>query len=146
MKAKFSIGIIVLLVLIQFVPVKKNQGVSEDGMDIFSYYNVDENDSAVKVIKSSCYDCHSNTTAYPWYNNIAPVSWYLAKHINNGKKHLNFTEWDYMDDPKKEHKIEECIEMITEDEMPLTSYTLVHRDAKLSSEEKALLLSFFKGL
>jgi len=146
MKAKISIGIIVLFVLIQFIPVKKNQDNGAEGMDIFTYYNTDENGAVAAIIKSSCYDCHSNRTAYPWYNNIAPVSLYLAKHVNNGKKHLNFSEWKYMDEAKKEHKIEELIEMIQEDEMPLWSYTLIHRDAKLSVEEKTLFIKFFEGL
>lgn len=145
MKTKISVALIVLFVLIQFIPVKKNQSTDDD-FGILNYYNVDQDGEIASILKTSCYDCHSNNTIYPWYNKIAPVSWYLAKHVNNGKKHLNFSDWKYMDDAKKEHKIEECIEMILEDEMPLTSYTLIHGDAKLSEAQKESLVSFFESL
>lgn len=145
MKTKISVALIVLFVLIQFIPVKKNQS-TEDDFGILNYYQLDQDGEIASILKTSCYDCHSNNTIYPWYNKIAPVSWYLAKHVNNGKKHLNFSDWKYMDDAKKEHKIEECIEMILEDEMPLTSYTLVHGDAKLSEAQKESLVKFFESL
>lgn len=146
MKKKISLGVIVLLILIQFIPVKKNQNDTEVGYDILSYNNISETAPVAVILKTSCYDCHSNTTAYPWYNSIAPVSWYLARHINEGKKHLNFSEWKYMEEAKREHKLEECVEMLKENEMPLTSYTLVHTDAELSKEEKERLIGFFNGL
>lgn len=142
MKKKISLGILILLIGIQFIPVKKNQ--SDAIADFSEIYN--EKKEEISLLETSCYDCHSNNTHYPFYNRIAPVSWYLSKHINNGKKHLNFSAWSEYDNDKKAHKIEECIEVLEEDKMPLWSYTLIHQDAKLSEGQKETLIQFFKQL
>jgi hypothetical protein len=88
-------------------------------------------------LKTSCYDCHSNKTAYPWYSNIQPVKWWLADHVNSGKRHLNFDEFNTYTTKKKLHKLDEITETINNGEMPLTSYTLIHSNAKLSSTDKS---------
>ena len=146
MKSKISIGIVILLVLIQFIPIKRNERLADESFDISYYYNLPKGSEVSNILKTSCYDCHSNNTSSPWYSKIAPVSWYLANHVNGGKKQLNFSEWKYLDEAKREHKIEEVIEIIQDDEMPLTSYTLLHQDAKLTVEEKENLLRFFESL
>ena len=97
------------------------------------------------MLQTACWDCHSNQTVYPWYNKIAPISWYLARHINNGKKHLNFDNWNDYDPAKQIHKSEEIIEVIEENEMPIFSYTLLHPEAKLSEEQKAILIQYFSN-
>lgn len=141
MKKKILIGIVVLLVAIQFVPVKKNNTKESENQFLTT---TSASVELSKILKTSCLDCHSNYTVYPWYNNIAPISWYLKNHIEEGKKHLNFSEWNGYDTKKKHHKLEECIEMIEKNEMPLKSYTLIHKNATLSEEQKKLLTSFFK--
>lgn len=144
MKTKVLIGVILVLVAIQFVPVKKN---TED--NYVSSFEVkgdtQEAKDVLHILETACYDCHSNQTVYPWYNKIAPVSWYLAKHVNNGKKHLNFDAWNDYDQDKREHKSEEIVELIEEDEMPLFSYTLLHSEAKLSEQQKELLIRYFSN-
>lgn len=142
MKKKIIIGIVVLLVAIQFVPIKKN--VSEETSNQFLVATSASNEIS-NILEVSCFDCHSNNTVYPWYNNIAPVSWFLKRHIDEGKEHLNFSAWDGYDAKKKHHKLDECVEMIEKDEMPLSSYTLIHKDAKLSQEQQDLLIGFFKA-
>ena len=98
------------------------------------------------TLKIACYDCHSNQSAYPWYTNIAPISWWVKHHINEGTEHLNFSEWGTYTEKRKNHKLEECVEMIEEGEMPMASYTWMHQEAKLTKEQKLQLVAFFKLL
>ncbi|MES2760934.1 MAG: heme-binding domain-containing protein [Bacteroidota bacterium] len=98
------------------------------------------------TLKIACYDCHSNQPAFPWYTNIAPVSWWIKHHIDEGSHHLNFSEWGTYSDKKKNHKLEECIEMVEEGEMPLVSYTKMHKEAKLTDAQKLQLVEFFKAV
>ncbi len=95
------------------------------------------------ILKASCYDCHSNESAYPWYTNIAPFSWLVKNHINEGRQHLNFSEWGTYSIEKSDHKLEECIDEVEEGEMPLSSYTLMHKEAELSKEQKEALMHWF---
>ncbi len=98
-----------------------------------------------KIITKSCYDCHSNNTNTPWYGQIAPISWYINDHINHGREELNFSAWGTYKAKKKDHKLEEAHEMLEKGEMPLDEYTWTHNDAKLSIEQKSLLIDWFKA-
>lgn len=144
MKFKGLFGLLLVLVCIQFIPLQKNTTTNyQSSFNITS--DSPRNAEVIAILKSSCWDCHSNQTVYPWYNKIAPISWYLARHINNGKKHLNFDNWNVYDRAKQIHKSEEIIEVIEENEMPLYSYTLLHPEAKLSEEQKAILIQYFSN-
>ncbi|MCJ7935911.1 MAG: heme-binding domain-containing protein [Chryseobacterium sp.] len=127
--------IVLLLIVIQFFDTDKNTAVAVSENAIEKHYPVPAQVKA--LIKTSCYDCHSNTTAYPWYNNIQPVKWWLADHVNSGKRHLNFDEFYAYSKEKKLHKLDEIAETVRNNEMPLTSYTIIHHDAKLSASEKS---------
>ncbi len=94
------------------------------------------------LLKTSCYDCHSNHTMYPWYASVAPVSYWLADHIEHGKGHLNFSAWGTYDTGEKDHKLEEVIETVEEAEMPLPSYTWTHADARLSEEQRQAVIEW----
>lgn len=98
------------------------------------------------LLKVACYDCHSNETRFPWYNNIVPVQWWLANHINEAKRHLNFSAWGTYSQKRVNHKIKECIELIDAEEMPLTSYTITHADARLTIEDRMLLTEWFRSI
>lgn len=97
------------------------------------------------MLKTACYDCHSNQPTYPWYTNIAPVSWWIKHHINEGSQHLNFSIWGTYKEKRKNHKLNECVEMIEEGEMPMSSYTIMHGEAKLTDAQKLQLVEFFKA-
>lgn len=97
------------------------------------------------MLKTACYDCHSNQPTYPWYTNIAPVSWWIKHHINEGSQHLNFSIWGTYKEKRKNHKLDECVEMIEEGEMPMSSYTIMHGEAKLTDAQKLQLVEFFKA-
>ena len=94
------------------------------------------------ILKSSCFDCHSNQTRYPWYNNVAPVSWWLDGHIEEGKEHFNASAWSDYNDKKKDHKLEELIEEVEEGEMPLNSYTWTHADARLTEAQMEAVIAW----
>jgi hypothetical protein len=97
-------------------------------------------------MKTTCYDCHSEETKTPWYAQVAPFSWWINDHINEGKEHLNFSAFGTYSAKKAAHKMEECYEELEKGEMPLTSYTITHADARLSDEQKATLINWFKSV
>ena len=135
MKIVKIIALILLVgfVGIQFVPTDLNQSDTVPKTDFLLVNNTQENISA--LLQESCYDCHSNNTEYPWYNKVQPVGWFLEDHINEGKEELNFNEWDAYSNRRKNSKLKSIISQVKDDEMPLASYTLIHKDAKLSNSE-----------
>ena len=136
MLKKILIALVVIFVGIQFIPVERtNPPVTQD-------VNPPENISV--ILRTSCYDCHSNETVWPWYSNIAPVSFLVAEDVNEGRKHLNFSEWDKYDEKKKEKKLDGIIEMVTEGEMPLPMYLMIHKDAKLDTVRINILKEWVK--
>jgi hypothetical protein len=98
------------------------------------------------VLKRSCYDCHSNTTRYPWYAEIQPFSWWLAGHINEGKEELNFNEFGNYSPRKQQSKLKAIVNSVKDGTMPLGSYKLIHRNAKLSTTEKMLMISWMRSM
>lgn len=134
--------VVLLLIAIQFFDTDKNIAVVPSENAIEKHYQVP--DHVQGILKTSCYDCHSNTTAYPWYNNIQPVKWWLANHVNSGKRHFNFDEFNSYSKEKKLKKLDEVAETVREGEMPLTSYTVVHQNAKLNDTQKSEIEQWVK--
>ncbi len=143
MKKKIGLAVLALLVVIQFIHPKKNISQEILETDITKVNTVP--DDVLQILKTACYDCHSNNTVYPWYNNIQPVAWWLNKHVNNGKRHLNFSEFGNYNTKKANHKLDEIIETLEKDEMPLFSYVIIHRDAKLNDAQKKLVIDWAKS-
>lgn len=131
------------LVIMQFIRPEKNLSGNETH-DITQKYPVP--DEVMALLKPACYDCHSNTTRYPWYAEIQPVGWWLAQHVKEGKKGLNFSTFTSRKVAVQNHKFEEIIEMVKEGDMPLKSYTWTHGDAKLSDEQRALITSWAQAM
>ena len=96
------------------------------------------------VLKRSCYDCHSNETKWPWYSQVAPFSWLVSRDVNDGRKHLNFSEWEGYEAGRKLKKFKEVSEEVGEGEMPMDIYLPLHPEAKLTEAEKALLVEWAK--
>ena len=141
---KVLLAILLLFILGQFIRPDKNQTSLASPNDIFAGFSAPE--STKQIIKTACYDCHSNNTVYPWYSEIQPVAWWIADHVNEGKSELNFSEFLSYKPKKADHKLEEVIEMIQEGEMPLQSYTLIHGNAKLSEIQKTELINWVQGI
>jgi hypothetical protein len=141
-----TLGWILLLafIAIQFFHPKKNKSEGEQPNAFAKLYPVPDD---VKVIlKKACDDCHSNNTVYPWYSKIQPVDWWLNDHIVEGKKHFNMDElgkapiWRHYD------KMKDVIDEVKEGNMPLDSYTWIHKDAILTADEKAKLTTWANGI
>lgn len=144
MKKKIGLGLLVLLVVIQFVRPTRNVSTEESTADISKAYQVPVEVKA--VLEKSCYDCHSNNTRYPWYANLQPIGWWLQRHVNEGKKELNFSEFASYPEKKAKHKFEEIEEMINEGEMPLKSYLIIHGDAKLTAAQAEVVVNWASAL
>lgn len=139
---KILVALLVILIVLQFFKPERNtfpQGLVSNN-NISTKYAV-PNDVA-QIIKTSCADCHSNNTIYPWYANVQPVAWWLANHIKEGKKELNFDEFATYNLRKQYHKLESMGKEVEEDEMPLGSYTLIHQNAKLDDTQKKVLMDW----
>jgi hypothetical protein len=91
------------------------------------------------VLDRSCRDCHSNATTWPWYSKVSPASWLVVSDVNEGRDHLNFSEWGAYDAKRVDHELEEICEHVREGEMPLSSYTWLHPAAKLSKDDVVIL-------
>ncbi len=127
---KALIILIVILVAIQFIPVDKtNPTVTAE---------LDAPMEVLSVFKRSCYDCHSNETVWPWYSNIAPVSWLVAADVNEAREHLNFSEWGNLSRKDKAKLKEEIWEEIEKEKMPLWQYKILHPEANLKQKDKDL--------
>ncbi len=132
--------LLVAFIIIQFIRPAKNisEGISNN--DISKIYAVPADVQA--ILKTSCYDCHSNNTVYPWYANIQPAAWWLADHVKEGKKELNFSEFASYRIGRQYRKLEEINKEVKENEMPLESYLWIHKDSKLSEQQKLTLANW----
>ena len=126
----------VVIVIIQFIHPEKNMSGPDALLknDICKVYLVPDNVN--HILQTSCYDCHSNNTIYPWYSKIQPVAWWLNNHIVEGKREINFSEFATYRIGRQYKKLDEIIKQVKEDEMPLSSYTLLHRNAVLTADQK----------
>ncbi len=97
--------------------------------------NVEVSPEVGKIFERSCNDCHSNKTIFPWYSNVAPVSWQVVDHINEGRQKLNFSIWSSYDLKKQDGKLKQICNQVTDGEMPMYQYVWVHWNAKLTAED-----------
>tara|TARA_R110000868_G_scaffold117633_2_gene312724 strand:+ start:220 stop:672 length:453 start_codon:yes stop_codon:yes gene_type:complete len=139
-----ALVLLVAIVGIQFVPTTRNQSDTVPETDFMLVNNVPK--TIQKKLEVSCYDCHSNNTQYPWYNKVQPLTWFLEGHIKEGKAELNFNEWDSLSARRKKSKLQSIIKQVESGEMPLSSYTLIHSDAKFSKEEANEIINFITQL
>lgn len=144
MAKRILIIIVILLVIAQFIQPPHNNGPADTPTDITHAVTVPTD--VMALLKKSCYDCHSNHTTYPWYSKITPVNWWLNNHINEGKRELNFSEFATYNERRKLKKLEEIGEQVEKKEMPLSSYTLIHTDAKLSDAQRQLIINWVKSV
>ena len=141
---RFLLLLLLVFIGIQFFRPEKNISEGISANDITVKYTVPDDVKA--ILKTSCYDCHSNNTNYPWYNNIQPVAWWLKDHIDEGKRELNFSEFASYRIGRQYRKLEGINGEIKDGEMPLTSYTLIHGDAKLNEQQKLSVANWVTAL
>jgi hypothetical protein len=130
--------------LIQFIPTDKvNQPVDRK----VNFIDVNQTpDKIAKSIKGACYDCHSNETVYPKYAYVAPVSWSVKSHVNEGREHMNFSVWNTYNKELKESMLDKSMQTLRNKTMPIPGYIVYHKDANLSDAERALLIQYFNEL
>jgi hypothetical protein len=133
-------SIILILIIIQFFPVDKSVPETDPSLDFFVITNPRRKITA--MIKTSCYDCHSYKTEYPWYSNLAPLSWLLRSHIKEGREHLNLSEFGKFSREQRFIILASMKKEISEKEMPLKSYTFIHKEAMLTADMREALINW----
>ncbi len=135
---KILVPIILILGLIQFIPNEHPQA-SADASDAFTTDNAE----VQGILDKACMDCHSNNSTYPWYAEVTPVNMWIDGHIEHGREHLNFSDWNSLSSEDLNHAKEEIVEVVEKKEMPMLFYWLIHWDAKLTDAERETLVEFF---
>lgn len=126
-RTRAILAVLILVVAAQSIPVDRSSAPVGDDLQIPP--------AVTEVLRRSCFDCHSSETRWPWYAHVAPVSWVLARHVEEGRGHLDFTNWNGLDARKRSHLIGEILDETSQGEMPLGSYLWLHSEAKLSGAD-----------
>ena len=134
---KILLVLFILFIGIQFIRPARNAGGQVLPADITRTVPVP--DKVADIFKNSCNDCHTNHTRYPWYVNFQPMGWIMANHVKDGKANLNLSEFGAYSKRKQANKLRAIAKSINEGSMPITSYAIMHTDAKLSTEDKKLI-------
>ena len=139
---KILVFLLVVLLIAQFFGPEKNDG----NIATVNTFLVETNPPAdvKKILETTCFDCHSAKTRYPWYDKITPINYWLDEHVKDGKKHLNFSKWSEYSLKRKEHKMDELYEEVEKGEMPLNSYTWTHSEANLTEKQIAAVVAWGK--
>lgn len=141
MAKKIVLALLAVFVILQFFRIDKENPAADPAKDFMTLTNPPA--EIASILKSSCYDCHSNKTNYPWYTNVQPVAWWIKDHIDHGRDELNFSEWGDYSYRRADHKLEEAIELVEEAEMPLPSYLWGHSEARIDESQRASLNNWF---
>lgn len=139
-KKKIVLALLIVLIGIQLIQPARNRGGQGSVLNTALKYKIP--DTVQSVLKAACYDCHSNNTNYPWYTYVQPVGWMLANHVKNGKKELNFSEFGSYSKRRQQSKLKSIASQVKDGEMPLSSYAIMHKEARLSKEKKDLIIGW----
>ena len=141
MKVKTIVVIlIVIFMVMQFIPSGRPDVIQDNKDDLLLNNNVP--DSVAYILKTSCYDCHSNENVYPWYSYISPVSLLVARDVKLGKEELNFSLWESNYKMKKAKFFDDIIEVISDESMPMSIYTMMHSEAKLNKANRKMIMDW----
>lgn len=138
------IGLIIFLLMQLYQPARNESFEQDITANFTKVYNVPKNVEA--IVRTSCYDCHSNNTNYPWYSNVQPVGFFMEHHIKEAKEDLNFDEWGKYSKRKQDNKLDRIAKQIKSNEMPLSSYTMIHKNATLSATQKKEIINWISQL
>jgi Haem-binding domain len=136
-------GVLVLAVLQLFRPAR-NLGVAEGPQEVARQYAVPAD--VHRLLVAACYDCHSDHTVYPWYANVQPVGWWLADHVNSGKRHLDFSAFGAYGPHQAARRLDEVADQVDENKMPLRSYTWMHPAARLTDAQRTKIVDWAQDL
>ena len=141
---KILLIIVLIFIAIQFIKPQKNIHAGSQPNDISSLYPIPADVDSIMV--KACKDCHSNNTRYPWYNNFQPVAWFLDNHVRDGKRSFNLNEFATYSAARKYDKAKEIKNQIDKSQMPISSYTFIHKDAILTDIEKKIVITWSEGI
>jgi hypothetical protein len=134
---RLGLGLVIAFVAAQVIPVPRTNPATTQ--EIVAPMEIDG------LLQRACYDCHSNETRWPWYAYVAPTSWLVAWDVQEARRHLNFSTWGDYAPKKQRHKLDELVEMVEQDEMPLWYYRPLHPDARLTQAERATLTAWARA-
>ena len=140
---KIFLGLLVIFMLMQILQPARNKSAQVMPQDISTL--VPMPDDVQGILKKSCYDCHSNNTEYPWYAYVQPLHWYLNSHIRSGKEELNFNEFAGYTLRRRQNKLRAIENSLKDGTMPLSSYSLIHRNALLDPREMSILIKWVQN-
>ena len=135
-----GIAVVVIFCALQFVRPERANPASDQSMAVGMQSGMTL--PVANLIKTACFDCHSNETKWPWYSEIAPVSWLVANDVKEGRAHLNFSEWGTYTKSKRVLKLGQIYEQVSKNEMPIPKYLTMHPDAKLSAADRDTITSW----
>ncbi|MEE6127474.1 heme-binding domain-containing protein [Chryseobacterium arthrosphaerae] len=135
---------LVAFALIQFIPIDRVNKPVDSAVNFIDYAKAPEKVST--LLKNACYDCHSNETVYPKYAFIAPISWSVKSHVNEGREHMNFSVWGTYNKELKESMLNKSVQTLQNKTMPMPGYIVYHKEANLSEAERSLLIQYFDGM
>ncbi len=141
---RIVVALVVVFVAAQAIPVARTNPPVDPSKTLAASLRVPPDVSA--TFQRSCQDCHSNQTTWPWYSQVAPFSWLLARHVTEGRRELNMSEWAQYQVRRKDRKLKEICEQVQKGSMPMTSYLLIHRDAAVSPQEKTSICQWTDGV
>lgn len=136
--------ILIVIVAIQFIPTTKNLQETTGPADFIISYQPPE--AVAAILKSSCYDCHSNNTYYPWYSRLQPAAYFMEQHIIEGKEELNFSEFGEYSNRMKKRKFQSIINELENETMPIRAYQMINKHGKVSAQQNAMLISWFEEI
>jgi len=140
---KIVLTLLIVFIAMQFIQPAHNKSEQVVATDFTKVYLVP--DSVQLILKKACYDCHSNNSSYPWYSNIQPVAWMMARHISNGKEKLNFSDFGSYTNRRQISKLKGIANQIKHDEMPIASYKLMHPNERLLQVEKKMIMDWMNA-
>jgi hypothetical protein len=135
-----AVSLVAVLVVIQLIRPDRTNPMVDASRTLQAKIQVPADVDA--ILKRSCNDCHSYETRWPWYSNVAPASWLLASDVNEGREHMNFSDWALYDTDDAEDLFEEIADEVRKGGMPLSSYTFLHGEAKLTEEDKRRIIDW----
>lgn len=137
------LAILAILVVIQFFQIDKTKPESDPAKDFITVENPPQ--AVAEMLKNTCYDCHSNHTKYPWYTSVQPVAWWIRGHVRGARMQVNYSEWADYNQEDKTHALREMAEVMEEKRMPPKSYVSMHPESKMTAEQEAELLAYFRS-
>ena len=146
MKKKLKISLWVLLIFVVFAQLKRIDKTNPEMKPEQTFSTVENPpENVINLLHVACFDCHSNTTVYPWYSNVAPFSWWLSSHINHARTKMNLSEWGRLSKKERGEKLEKMAKKIELGYMPISSFKIMHVEARLRDEDKKLLSNWLRS-